>query len=370
MKDGMGIGEGFPDELAHRMWPDGPTPRERSAWLSMTAQKREKAVRRARAIDQVLSSQASAKEAATEAGVSLPQFYALIRAWKDTGSLLDIVPHVSGRASGENRTPPEVVRLVGNLVREHPETTQENLAKAIVSKMSRAVSLSKARQLVADEKVRQRRMKLGGKSGYGQHLLVDRSAIGLKVERDTETLDYVVVAAIVDYATGSILGHAVGTSRFGGDGLQRQAVQSAITNLSASGLTPTGNETPKIMTVPNNIDPFYRLAEIGRLKGLGEEFELIEERGERGVGVELKRLLSGNIERMRLLPSLTFAVSAGSPANNSLDDPPPLALDEAREVIDSGIEAHNATIAETIGIPTAFPSTLPERLTALAQAWS
>ncbi|MCV0386158.1 MAG: hypothetical protein K5821_06960 [Nitrobacter sp.] len=363
----------FPAVLAADLWGDEIPAGEHAAWLAMTLEKREIALRRSAAIASVLSSSASASEAALEAEVSLPRFYSLLRAWKRSRSLGAIVPHTKSRGRNRTQTPPEVESLAREFVSDHPSLTHEALAKAIVERLPGVVSLSKARRVVAKEKVRRNRLDLGGANGFGRQLLIDRSALGLEIRRADGVLDYAVFAAVADVATGYIIGHAVGTTQAGGAGLQLDATSMAITNLLAE---PTPPESVLAMSVDRVVvaldseNPLERLEEAKRIYQLGGEFEPVISPGTRPVGIRLNRLISGRLGGLKLRPSSTFATLNKRLPEDNGETAPGLSLHDAMEVVRVAVVKHNEQIARSERSPVNDVDLIVARLRLLVHVWS
>jgi transposase len=360
----------LPDDLAGRLWPDGMPSTDRAIWLSLSPERRVIALRRASAIDLIETSGAKAADAAEHAQISVPRFYSLVRAWKRNRSLADIVPHAAKRDRNTDRTSDEVRSAVRGLVETHPSLTQESIAKAASDRLDGAVSLSKLRRVVAQEKARRRRDRLGGDKGFGKEVLIDRSALDLLVRRADGVLDYAVFAAVLDVATNLVLAHAVGDTKEGGHGLQLEALKSVAgfdTGSDDQEVSETG-PVPRIIMMPDAEGAFERLSQVGRMRSLGDGFEPLGNEGRRSVGIKLSRMLGGRIGQIRLRPGHTFAEPAGRlPAEE--EGASVLSMGEACHLVSAAVVDHNE---RTMGdeLDTTTPKGLVDRFVKLAKVWN
>lgn len=358
---------GFGKELADQVWPKGVPDTEVATWLALAPDRRAIALKRVQAIsDYESAGSRDAKRFAEQADVSLARFYPLLRKWAEARSISALVPYAGKRTTRSiARADQEVLDTVKNLVAEHPEASQETLARALFDQFKGRASLSYLRRLIAAERAADTRKELGGDAGFGKTVLIDASALDLIVKVAPDLFDWVTVGIVVDVATGMILGHATGRTASAGD-LQGDASRHAVVAVSKLELPlADGNVEPKfVVVVPHTGNPIALLREVARLHRVEGDIQIVESRGTRHVGEHLKRAVGKRIGRLELRPRFTYGAEDGrTPAEEEGEravDP------EAAELIVSlAIAEHNASVATKPAVAAVDPSRIAEGLSKL-----
>lgn len=218
--------------LLLKVWPKGADSLEEDIWFILDERRREQAVKRIRALIDYEAGDADVAKSAERAGVSVPRFYGILRAWRESPSLAAVVPHAkfrrrpaaaqheesvsvsSGQRMESGKGSLETRRRAKSLVRDAllsaPDATIQRVTRAVASQLgSAAPSMSALRQLVTDERGVLTREALGGPSGFGRRLLIDYSAVSIPMEVDGG-VRWAPASFVVDIATQIILGAAIG----------------------------------------------------------------------------------------------------------------------------------------------------------------
>lgn len=336
------------------VWPDEVTADQRAIWLAMTSADRIKALRR---LNAVLSYQAAGRRNglahAEMAGVGLPRFEKMMKAWGEERAIQSLVPQVKGRRRRSVEVDPQLLLAASDLVRARPSDSQERIAVSLHERFG-SPSLSWWRRLVAKTRRDQTREAIGL---FGYRLMIDSTAVPLPVlpagvaeadELDGERqVDWAVVALVWDAATGLVLGSAVDRA----PATVRHHVDAALTavdELRSFDVGPRVDVSPRLVTtVPFDGDAVETLRIVGRLSELG----LRGIHSSRSHGSELMTAFAGRIGALDLNPRFAKAGFEGRLSRTEAlqrSGRVPMTLDEARIVVDVELASHNGAVRRSL----------------------
>lgn len=361
-------------EAIWSLWPGPPSEADVVAWRSMSLENRAKALRRLRAIrDYEAAGRRGGAAAAGAAGVGLSRFTVMLREFLASPGLSVLVPQSVRRRPRAFSPPPGIVEEAGRAVRLEPEASVESIAAGLHERFG-APSLSWIRRLVTAERAALEAEGLGGGDGFGARTVIDVTALALPVLIEESggaadpTIEWAVGAFVIDAATGWIAGHAVDLPPVGMKQYARAAGQAAQ---RLRGLNPLLGDRcdPVLSTTAITGDVVEEMRSIAHLSGIAG-LEVVHDA--RTGGAELMKLLGGRLGVVRLHPRFAgegFQGRVGREEALARSGRVPMAIDQARGIVDAGVAAYNAGRLEKVERAAVHPVEVAERLDEVFARW-
>lgn len=364
-------GAGGLDELAS-LWPLDLPAEQAAVWAGMTRTHRETALRRLGAIVRYeAGGSRSAADFVEDAGVSVPRFHSMLKAWRTDRSLLALVPQAGRRAPRTFTPPPGIEAAARAAVRDDPDGSIETLAQVIHGRFGRP-SLSWTRRLVTRVRRDFERELLGRMGGFASRIVVDSTALplplapsaaglgGIAEDGDPDRMvEWAVAAFAWDAATGRILGSAtdVAPARMALHAAAALAAADRLRAFEVAGL-PKGDPVV-VTTIPLDSMETLRLMVDMASAGL----EVVH--SSRASGSELMKAFDGRLGQLDFRPRFasdgfvgrTSRAEALAQAGRS-----PMSLSEARLVVGHEVERHNAAIVPPDPDPVVSTAVAADRL--------
>ena len=329
--------------LLRRAWPDRPRDDEAALLRSLPLARRQKALARLKALLEIEDARrdnprghADMKRIAADAGLTSDGLFAIRQKWAAARELSAIVPYL-GRAERQptQRSDDDPVVLAARrLIAERPEDSDSVLASALRQEfdLSAPVLVRLVRRLRRDDATDPQRIG----AVFGRALLLDVCAIDRVTLGDDPRM--ILVALVVERASGWILGHQVVAA--GDDSLaaQAKAVDMARTLIERERIDAPDGSAAAYVTLGDG-PLLHAAAEAAlHLKRQGVDFA-VNSFGPRRYGSRLVALLGKRLGRLWWRPR------ASAP-----DDEPPAGAGSAMDLRDAGIlvgsevAAHNAEV--------------------------
>ena len=367
LKNEMNAAVGMRDDL-RRLLGREALPEEEAIWLTLSADQRDVAFARSGALEGYEA--AGRRDARTwieRSGMSEPRFYALAAAWRKERSLAKLIPHAKRRAPRATLDRHDVVDAARSAVRERSDESREAIAAELFARFG-SPSLSWMRRLVARERGSLEKEQAAGGGGFGRTLVVDGTALVLPlVTDDEEEVDWAAAAFVLDVATGSIVGHALGRVPVDRR-LYAEAAAAAEASISRLRPSSAGMAAPVIRTtLPVDVVAAFREDE--RFRGLGNVETVWSSRSG---GSELVKVLGGRLGDLDLRPrfaSDTFNSRVPRLEALARARMVPMTLAEARLLLAHEVDRHNAGRMSDDPVLAAAPSRIIEALTRAFEPW-
>lgn len=301
------------------------TDRNDPRWLSLPEAKKAVALSRASVFDNynqlVRPSQDDLSSALAELGLGRTRFYSLLRLWKRSRRLLDLVPHAEALASG-GAGPTEAAAVA---------------ADAIVSRVVHGAGVASTTGIPA--------FSLNMKSGdgvvaerFGEYLVVDHTHPDLFVRLDGEEVRP-ELTLIIDLLTTTVLGSDL---HIGGP--TPNAVVRALVDAveRAERLAPQADTIAPTIMLPTDWDPAW--ATLARELSAAGAVVSPRRSAKLHRGHVTRRLIGGRLDRVRLLsrrPRHDLRTATSVDTRHAV-----LRLDEARVVLDAAIRNRNSRLVD------------------------
>ncbi len=354
------------------LWPLELPAEQVAIWAGMTKAHKETAIRRLSAIVRYeAGGSRTAADFVEDAGVSLPRFHSILKAWRTDRSLLALVPQARRRAPRTFTPPPGIEAAARAAVRDDRNSSIESLSQAIHARFGQP-SLSWTRRLVTRVRRDFERELVGGAAGFASRIVVDSTALPLPLAPSAsgtseigddghpdQLVEWAVAAFAWDAATGRILGSAIETAP------ASMALHAAAALAAADWLRDIkAVRRPKVdpvvvTTIP--LDSMETLRLMVDLASVG--LEVVH--SSRASGSELMKAFDGRLGQLDFRPRFaadgfvgrTSRAEALAQAGRS-----PMSLSEARLVVEHEVERHNAAIAPPDPGPAVAPAVVADRL--------
>lgn len=307
---------------------------------------------RLEALAALRSGEIDVEEASRRAGVSVPTFYRLRKAW-DVGEArgLRLVSGSTGRKPrGASR------KVVRDEARRHALDLLKNevlvdlpvktLARLVRKATKDGISLEVAEAVVRSVRLEQSRSKIGAdETAFGRELVVDACAVSMTIlDDDGATPHQAILATVMEVSTGLILADVLCMKQNSIQG-QALAIELAISFLKWNSLD-VWREQPTHLTVAvgPSVDPVYAHFVQVLNESIGEEN--VKAVGPRRFGRSTIAVIGRRLGRLLLLPASTQVSGSDVAAGPAVKSP--YSFGEASAIVMQSVKEHNQPILKLL----------------------
>lgn len=298
------------------------------------------------------SGEIDVEEAARKAGVSLPTFYRLRKAWdvaegrglRSVSGSTGRKPRGAGRRAVRDEARRHAIDLLKNdVLADLPVKT---LARLVRKATKDGVSLEVAEAVVRSVRLEQSRSIVDtDESPFGGELVVDACAVSMTIFDDEDaTPRQAILATVMEVSTGLILAVNLCTERNAAFG-QAMALRQALHYVKWNGLDVSRKDRTRItVSVAPSADPaFAHFVQV--LKGsIGEEN--VKSEGSRRFGRSTIAVIGRRLGRLLLLPASTEKSIADAPPGQSAKTL--FSFKEASAIVVQSVSEHNHPILQLL----------------------
>ena len=307
---------------------------------------------RLEALAALRSGEIDVEEASRKAGVSVPTFYRLRKAWDVVeGRGLRSVSGSTGRKprGASKRAVRDEARchaldlLKNEVLADLPVKT---LARLVRKATKDGISLEVAEAVVRSVRLEQSRSMVDAdQTTFGRELVVDACAVSMTIFDDEDaTPRQAILATVMEVSTGLILADALCTEQNSVQG-QALAIALAIANVKWHSLD-VWREQPTRLTVAvgPSADPVYAHFVQVLNESIGEEN--VKAVGPRRFGRSTIAVIGRRLGRLLLLPASTQGSAGEAAAGRAAKNP--YSFKEASAIVAQSVKEHNQPIVKLL----------------------
>jgi len=290
------------------------------------------------------------EEASRRAGVSVPTFYRLKKAWteKTDRGLRSVAGAVGRNPRGASRrgVREEARRHAVDLLKNEAlsDLPVKTLARLVRKATKESVSIEVAEGIVRSVRLERSRSMTGKETGFGRDLVLDVCAVSMKIIDDEKPIPrQALLATVMEASTGLILAAELCTERNAVQA-QAQAIGYTIAFLRWKGLDVWGQEPTRLTAVvgPSG-DPIYSHFVEVLSNGIG--YENVKAEGPRRYGRSTIAVIGRRLGRLTFIPASTESgdgLGAGRAAKR------PYTFAEAAAIVAQSVHEHDQPIIDLL----------------------